>query len=102
MTRREKLQVMLQAEPDDTFLNYSLAQACVSANEPEEAVRLFARVRELDPNYVPAFFQAGQLLHREGRITEAAELLKRGISVAKLTGDQHAFEEMTGYLENLD
>jgi hypothetical protein len=61
-------------------------------------------LRELmadQPKYVPAYFQAGQILLREGETEGAAQLLRQGIEVARSQSDFHAAEEMAGLLAQI-
>lgn len=101
MSRRDKIQSMLQESPDDVFLIYALAMEFSKESDVESALSAFGRVREIDPNYVPAYFQAGQLLAQEVRIEEAQAILKEGIQIARQNGDDHAFGEMSEFLESL-
>jgi hypothetical protein len=71
-------------------------------NEDSAARQAFRRVRELDPNYVAAYFQEAQFLAGRGQNEEARTLLRDGIAIARRTGDSHAAGEMTDFLESLE
>ncbi|WP_437227641.1 hypothetical protein SH661x_000479 [Planctomicrobium sp. SH661] len=101
MTRREKIEERLRADPDDVFLNYSYAMELSKSPELEEARRAFQKVRSLDPNYVSAYFQEGQMLSNHGEVEAAKEVLRSGIEVARRIGDSHALGEMSEFLEQL-
>ncbi|HLU47851.1 MAG TPA: tetratricopeptide repeat protein, partial [Planctomycetota bacterium] len=75
----EAIEALLAKEPDDVFLNFSLAMALVSAGRKREALERFARTLELDARYVPAHFQRGRLLADLGREDEARAALEHGI-----------------------
>lgn len=75
--------------------------ACVSEGDHETALAQFRTVIARDPNYVPAYFQMGQVLAERGRFDEARGAVSRGIEVARVVGDRHAESEMTGFLEAL-
>jgi len=45
---------------------------------------------------------AAQTLERAGRTAEAKKMLADGIEAAKRAGNQHALQEMSGMLEELD
>jgi Tfp pilus assembly protein PilF len=100
-SRREQIEEMLAAEPDDPELRYFLAMEYVSASQNEEAARHFAELVQVCPEYVPAYLQAGQLLTRLGREDDARSMFRRGIDMAERKGDTHAAGEMAGFLENL-
>lgn len=101
-SRREMLEEMLAADPNDTFLRYGLALEFARESQPHEAI---ARLRALiadEPNYVPAYFQAAQILLKEGENQRAAELLRSGIAAAQAQSNLHAAQEMTALLAQLD
>ena len=100
-TRREKIEAMLQKDPNDTFLLYGLAIEHVRENNIEEGVRQFAALTEKAPDYVPTYFQLGQVLAQAGRPEEARPWLQKGIAVAIRTGNHHTAEEMEAFLMTL-
>jgi tetratricopeptide (TPR) repeat protein len=81
---------------------YGLAMEYRAAGDHDRARATFAKVHELDPSYVPAYFMCGQLLAELGLIPEARAELAQGIDVATRVGDQHALLEMRGLLQTLD
>lgn len=101
MSRREQLQTMLQAEPDDVFLNYALAKAFVAEGRIEDGLARFRRTLELDPDHVASYFQLAQVLAGEGNVDEARNVVTQGIDVARKVGDSHAEMEMSGFLDSL-
>lgn len=101
MNRREKIEERLRSDPDDIFLNYTYAMELSKEEDLTAARNAFARVRQLDPDYVSAYFQEGQLLGGHGETEAAREILQSGILVARRLGDSHALGEMTEYLESL-
>jgi Tfp pilus assembly protein PilF len=100
-TRKQQIEEMLAEDPNDPFLRYGLAMEYVSAGDDEAAVRCLRELSAVDPNYVPAYQQAGQALVRLGRPDEAGDALRQGIAVARRKGDAHAADEMQGMLEGL-
>jgi len=102
MTRREKIEERLKSSPDDVFLNYTYAMELTKLGAADDAWKVFQRVRQLDPEYVSAYFQEGQLLAGEGKTAEARSVLQAGIQVARSLGDSHALGEMTDFLDGLE
>ncbi len=101
MTRREKLEALLQDDPSDVFLRYGLALELEKEGDHEASL---ARLRELqsgEPPYVPAFFMAAQQLVRLARIDEARSALRDGIEQARRQGNGHAAGEMGELLASL-
>jgi Flp pilus assembly protein TadD len=101
-TRKQQLEELLAADPDDPFLRYGLAMEHASAGADDDAVRGLQGLIAVAPNYVPAYLQAGQALIRLGRDDEARALLRTGIEVARREGNDHAAGEMAGFLEGID
>ncbi len=90
MPRLEQLEALLAAEPDDVFLNYSLAMELIKAGRHEESVARLGRVIELNPDYITAYLQRGKLLLQMGDRQGAKEVLLAGIDRAQASGAKHA------------
>jgi predicted Zn-dependent protease len=78
----------------DPFHWYCLAQEYRSQEKNDDAVRTFEKLATLDPNYVPMFLMAGQLLEKMGKVEDARSWLDKGIAAAKKKGDSHALGEL--------
>jgi Tfp pilus assembly protein PilF len=100
-TRKEQLEELLAQEPDDPFLRYGLAMEYVSAGDDRGAVQKFEELIAVAADYVPAYLQLGQALTRLERPEEAKVAFRGGIGVARNKGDQHAAEEMQGFIDAL-
>ena len=100
-SRKQQLEEMLTADPNDAFLRYGLAMEYATAGEDEAAVGCLRELLARDADYVPAYLQAGRALIRLGDDDRAREILRTGIAVANRKGDSHAAGEMTGFLESL-
>ena len=101
-SRKQQLEAMLAAEPNDAELRYMLAMEYASAGDDEGAVRCFRELLAMTPDYAPAYHQGGRALHRLGKISEARDVLQRGIPIALKKGNEHAAGEMQELLENLE
>jgi Tfp pilus assembly protein PilF len=101
MPRREQLEAMLADDPADVFLNYALAMQLISDGDATGGVARLERVIQLDPSYVPAYFQSAQAL-AQSDTDRSCELLRSGIERAQAKGDRHAVEEMSGLLAQLE
>lgn len=102
MPSRMQLEELLEAEPDDTFLLYAHAKACVSEGDIEAGLKQFDEVLKRDEKHVATYFQKGQVLAEQGRAKEARAIVTQGITVAQQVGDSHAEEEMRGFLDTVD
>lgn len=101
MSRREKIEAMLEDDPHDVFLRYSLAMELDKEERHDESLRHLVELTREDPAYVPAFFMAGQQLARLSRDEDAREVLREGIEEARRQGDSHAAGEMSEFLASL-
>ncbi len=101
-SRKQQIEEMLAVEPNDPFLHYGLAMEHLSEGDEESAVKRFQELLRITPDYVPAYLQAGQALIRLGRTPEARETLERGSQVARKQNDEHAYQEMQGFLAGLE
>jgi tetratricopeptide (TPR) repeat protein len=100
-TRREKIEALLAAEPNDAFLRYALAMELDKEGEHERSLAGLRELTRLSPPYVQAFFMAGQQLVRLDRIEEARAFLRDGIEEARRQGNLHAAGEMGELLASL-
>jgi predicted Zn-dependent protease len=95
------IEALLADDPADAFLRYGLAMEYASAGDDATAADHLLHLVGNTP-YVPAFLQAGQVLARLNRYTEACEILRKGIAAARQQGDSHAEGEMGGLLSSLE
>ena len=96
-SRRQKLEVMLQADPSDQMLRYMLALELEKEDDNEGSLELLTGLMKDDQPYVPAFLMAGQQLARLGRISESRQTYTEGIEQAQRQGDEHAAGEMNQF-----
>jgi tetratricopeptide (TPR) repeat protein len=102
INRRQKLEAMLAASPDDGMLRYMLALELDKESEHERSLELFRSLMSDSPPYVPAFLMAGQLLTRLERTKDARATYQTGIDEAQKQKNDHAAGEMAGFLQALD
>ncbi|HEY0308774.1 MAG TPA: tetratricopeptide repeat protein [Acidobacteriaceae bacterium] len=92
---------ILQQNPTDAFARYGLAMAYVSEQKLDAAFAEFARLVELNPDYVPGYQMYAQTLATAGRTDEAVAMLRRGIDCATRVNNQHALAEMQQLLDEI-
>ena len=101
MSRMDRLQELVSAQPDDAELHYMLAMEYKSAGHLAEALAKFDDCIRLNPSYSPAYFQMGNACAAAGRLEQARRSLALGIEKARLAGDLHAAEEMQAAMNAL-
>lgn len=97
----DQIRQKLREEPDDVFLNYSLAMLLKKEDRDEDALASFDRCIELDPDYIAAYFHKGMYLAALGESEQARAELETGIERARGCGDEHALGEMSEFLATL-
>jgi len=101
MPRRDRIQQMLEKEPDDVFLNFSLAMELAKEGEVASALACFDRVLKLDATYTAAHYHKGNTLIGLGRLEEARAVLQQGVAACRQVGDDHAQREMLDLLATI-
>lgn len=99
--RIEKLQQMLEKQPDDTFLLYGLALEWKKSGDHKQALEGLDRVIQLDPGYCYAYYQKGLVLEDQGELNAARTAYEQGIAAANQKGDDHARSELEAALSLL-
>lgn len=102
MSRLDQIRKLLDSEPDDVFLNFSLAMEFLKQGRDQEAIAQFDRVIQLDPDYVTAYFQKSDKLVEMGDKSAAAQALRAGIEAAARINDRHAADQMSQRLKLLE
>lgn len=93
------LKEFLAENPADAFARYGLAMEYSKSGQLEAALGEFKTITEHNPDYVPAYQMAGQMLHEAERADEARTWLQKGMAAAQRTGNRHAASEMQGLLD---
>ena len=100
-TRLETLELMVSRAPADAFPYYGLALEYRSAGREQDALRVFAQLRERFADYVPQYLMAGQLMQKNAMLAEARETFEAGIAAARAKRDGHAQGELESALAAL-
>ncbi|MEQ8317396.1 MAG: tetratricopeptide repeat protein [Phycisphaerales bacterium] len=101
MDRIAQLGKMLDADPSDTFVLYSLGQEHAKAGRHDEAVGFYERCIEADAGEHYAYFHMARSLEAMGEDERAAEALRIGLTRATADGNQKAAGEIEAYLSQL-
>ena len=92
--RLQALERMLQAEPDDVFLNYALALEYLRDPSAITLAGLqLKKVLSLDTDYIAAYYQLGKLSESAGKMQEALEFYNKGLAVAEKKKDNKSAGE---------
>ena len=100
-SRRQKIESMLQDEPDDIFLRYSLALLMEADGEWEASLNILQELARSTPPYVPACQMAAQHLVKYGKPEDARRAIREGIEEARRQNLSHAAGEMAELLVSI-
>ena len=101
MDRIEKLKEFLQSNPNDSFIQHALALEYIKLGNDEDARVLFEQLLNRDPGYVGSYYHLAKLLERNEKTEEAIKVYEKGMKETKKAGDNHAYGELRGALEEL-
>lgn len=94
-TRRENLIEMLGKEPEDVFLNYALAVEFIGEGKYKEAESQFLKTLQLNKEYLPCYYQLGQIAEKLNKEKEALEYYHKGAELAKKQNNNKALNELS-------
>ena len=102
MDRIEKIKQMLAQSPGDSFLQHALALELVKAEDDATAKKVFSELLHANESYVGSYYHLAKLLERTGERDEALKTYQKGMQVARLAGDMHAYNELQAAYEDLE
>jgi tetratricopeptide (TPR) repeat protein len=97
-----KLFLMLQKQPEDTFLLYGIGMEYKKLDDLPRAIEYFNKVIAVDPGYCYAYYQRAQTQEQAGDVAAAKQSYQEGITNAVRVGDAHAKSELEAALQMLD
>lgn len=98
--RIDLLKKYIDEDPNDPFNYYGLACEYQQV-KPDEALSLFHKLLEDHPDYLPTYYQAGQLLEAYEREEEALKVYETGMALAKTQNNTKTFQELNSVHQNL-
>ncbi len=102
VNRLKMLQEMLESSPNDSFLLYALAKEFEYANDDDQALTIYLKLKDSDPHYVGLFYHLGKLYERKNDVSKALEIYSEGIEISKKAKDFHALSELNTAKLNLE
>jgi len=99
--RIDTIREMLEKDPADVFLHYSLGMELASAGRHEEAVAAFRRCTDLDEGYLAAYVEAAKSLRSAGDLAAARETFAAAMELAAVQGASHVRDYTQQQLDSL-
>ncbi|NOG55248.1 MAG: tetratricopeptide repeat protein [Planctomycetes bacterium] len=101
--RIDKLLKLLEADPDDTFCLYALAQEYAKAGELERAVGQYEALLKVDPDYLYGYYHLACACETLGRMDDALSIARQGLERAQAAGnDEKARSELAELVERFE
>lgn len=101
MDRIAKLQELLTENPADSFIQHALALEYIKLGNDAEARQVFEALLAREPGYTGSYYHLGKLLERNRETEAAVRVYETGMEETKKVGDNHAYGELWGALEEL-
>ncbi|MFN8309688.1 MAG: tetratricopeptide repeat protein [Chitinophagales bacterium] len=99
--RIQKLKEMEAQSPGDAFFPYAVGLELLAGKDGAGARRQFEMVLQRFPDYVPVYYQLGQLLDQFGETAAARRILFVGIEKATQAGDAKTVRELQAAIDML-
>lgn len=94
LPRKEMIYDLLLKDPNDLFLNYALALEHIATENFLEAEEQFLKTLSISAEYLPCFYQLGQLYEKLGNTEKALSYYKQGVELANKQGNKKALGEL--------
>jgi tetratricopeptide (TPR) repeat protein len=78
---REEFKIELAANPDEFFANYYLGVTYIFERKWDQAISVFLKASQIQPNNPDPYFQLGQAYQELGKHEQAIEVLKKSIAL---------------------
>src|SRR5882757_5958964 len=102
MTRLEKLQEFLKADPNDSFTRYAIGLEHLSAKDFAKASEAFETLIINDPGYVATYYQLADCYRQMKEKEKAKSCYQKGMIQARAAQDLHAASELQMALDEME
>jgi len=102
MTRLEKLQEFLKADPNDSFTRYAIGLEYLSMKNYPLAAESFEALITGDPGYVATYYQLADCYRQMKQKEKAESTYKKGILQARAAQDLHAASELQMAMDEME
>ena len=102
MTRLEKLQEFLKADPTDSFTRYAIGLEYRSEKDIPKAIETFEALVESDPNYVATYYQLADCYRQLKENDKAKDCYQKGMIQARTANDTHTASELQMAMDEME
>jgi tetratricopeptide (TPR) repeat protein len=100
--RIDLLKAYIEEDPEDPFNIYVLALEYVKSGMHAEALEQFENLQASHSNYLPLYYQFGQLLEQSNQYQEAIKIYNLGENLAKKQSNIKTLNELRSARELLE
>jgi tetratricopeptide (TPR) repeat protein len=101
MSRIEQLRSFIVDDPKDIFSKYALALEYAANEMIEEAIVELCKLKEIESDYLPLYYQLGKLFEKSGNILLAIDAYQSGIPIAQTQKNTRTLSELKSALEQV-
>lgn len=101
MSRLDKLIKLLDAEPNDPFVLYGIAQEHANAERFHDAIAFYDRCLQADASYLYAHYHKAVAQKELNDEHGAKATIRAGLAAARKAGDLKAQSELQSLLDSL-
>jgi Tfp pilus assembly protein PilF len=99
--RIEKIKLLLEKTPKDSFLQHALALEYIKLGRDALARTLFEAVITEEATYVGTYYHLAKLYERMNENALATQCYQKGMQIAKALSDNHTYSELSAAYEEL-
>ncbi|UYZ60641.1 tetratricopeptide repeat protein [Hymenobacter latericus] len=100
-SRLQQLLAFYEEDPNDPFTVYAIATEYRSAGNTDAAWQFYQKLLAEHPDYVGTYYHAGKLKQQLAEASEAEQIFRTGLVVARRAGQMHAASELQQALNQL-
>ena len=93
--RLKKLEEMEKAQPQEPFVKFAIAREYVNSGHDMLAKPYLDWLLNNQPAYLASYYHSGKLYERINDFREAKSIYRKGIELAKTTGDMKTAGELS-------
>ena len=102
MTRLEKLQEFLKADPTDSFTHYAIGLEYRSEKNIPKAIEMFEALVISDPAYVATYYQLADCYRQLNENEKAKNCYQKGMIQARAANDTHTASELQMSMDEME
>ncbi len=100
--RLGKLLEFYEQDKNDTFVRYGIALEYRALKDYDEALKWLQKLRRDFTDYLPTYYQLGELYQLLGDLDNARSTFEEGVRIARTARDLHTASELQAALDEVE